>query len=178
MFRGFPLTALLLGQVQGGAQQFVRALAVSGHGLYHLATAQGGQFFAVDVLAAVADLVHHVQAQHQGHAEFHDLHGEVEVALKRVGVHHVDDPPGAAPPPGSCGRPVPPGCRRSGSKCRAGSTSSMVSSPALMMPTFFSTVTSGPVGHMLPRTGQGVEHGRFAAVGIACDSEGVFAHDA
>ena len=39
----------------------------------------------------VAHLVHHVQCQHHGHIELHELHGEIQVALDVGGIDDVDD---------------------------------------------------------------------------------------
>ena len=36
-------------------------------------------------------LVHHVEGQHHRNAEFHELHGQVEVALYIRGIHDIDD---------------------------------------------------------------------------------------
>ena len=40
-------------------------------------------------------LVHHVEGEHHGDAELHELHGEVHVALDIGGIHDVDDAVGA-----------------------------------------------------------------------------------
>ena len=44
-----------------------------------------------DAAAIVAHFVHHVECQNHGFPQFHELHGEVEVALDVVGINDVDD---------------------------------------------------------------------------------------
>ena len=44
-----------------------------------------------DAASVVAYLIHHVERQYHRCSKFHELHGEVEVALDVVGIHDVDD---------------------------------------------------------------------------------------
>ncbi len=45
----------------------------------------------IDGAAVAPDLIHHIEGQHHRDIEFHELHGEVEVALYIAGIHDVDD---------------------------------------------------------------------------------------
>ena len=82
---------LILCHMKGMVYQLIHALILGGgngndrdaqHGL-HLVDAHRA--------AVAAHLVHHVQRQHHGGVQLHELHGQVEVALDVGGIHDVDD---------------------------------------------------------------------------------------
>ena len=82
---------LIFGNVDGMIHQLLDALVLrrgNGHhrhlqDLFHLIDA--------DVSAVSLHLIHHIQSQHHGDVQFHQLHGEVQVPLQVGGVHDVDD---------------------------------------------------------------------------------------
>ena len=86
-----PGALLILCHMDGVIYQLVHALVFGGgdgddrdaqHGL-HLVDAHRA--------AVAAHLVHHVQCQHHGDIQLHQLHSQVEVALDVGGIHDVDD---------------------------------------------------------------------------------------
>ena len=77
--------------VQGVVHQFVDAF-VFRRGKGHHGDAQLClQLVHADGAAVGLHLVHHVERQHHGDAQFHDLHGQVQVALDVRAVDDVDD---------------------------------------------------------------------------------------
>ena len=82
---------LILCHMDGVVYQLVHALVLGG-GDGDDRDAQHG-FHLVDAhrAAVAAHFVHHVQRQHHGDIQLHQLHGQVEVALDVGGVHDVDD---------------------------------------------------------------------------------------
>ena len=86
-----PGALLILCHMDGVVYQLVHALVLGGrdgddrdaqHRL-HLVDAHRA--------AVAAHFVHHVQRQHHGDIQLHQLHGQVEVALDVGGIHDVDD---------------------------------------------------------------------------------------
>ena len=86
-----PGALLILCHMDGVVYQLVHALVLGGgdgddrdaqHRL-HLVDAHRA--------AVAAHFVHHVQRQHHGDIQFHQLHGQVKVALDVGGIHDVDD---------------------------------------------------------------------------------------
>ena len=82
---------LVLGHVQGVIDELVDALVFhcrDGHHRQAQLSLHGVDAYRAPV---VAHLVHHVQCQHHGHVELHELHGEIQVALDVGGIDDVDD---------------------------------------------------------------------------------------
>ena len=82
---------LILCHMDSVVHQLIHALILGG-GDGNDRDAQHG-FHLVDThcAAVAAHLVHHVQRQHHGSVQLHQLHGQVEIALDVGGVHDVDD---------------------------------------------------------------------------------------
>ena len=72
----------------GGLGGFLDAVALQRGDLHDRAAELTGQLRNVDLVAILADDVHHVHRQHHGDAELGELRGEVKVTLK---VRAVDD---------------------------------------------------------------------------------------
>ncbi len=72
----------------GGLGSFLDAVALQRGDLHDRAAELTGQLLGVDLVAVLADDVHHVHRQHHGDAELGELSGEVKVALE---VRAVDD---------------------------------------------------------------------------------------
>ena len=82
---------LILCHMKGVVYQLIHALILGG-GNGNDRNAQHGLHLVDAHRAAVAaHLVHHVQRQHHGDVQLHELHGQVEVALDVGGIHDVDD---------------------------------------------------------------------------------------
>ena len=82
---------LILCHMKGMVYQLIHALILGG-GNGNDRNAQHGLHLVDAHRAAVAaHLVHHVQRQHHGGVQLHELHGQVEVALDVGSIHDVDD---------------------------------------------------------------------------------------
>ncbi len=85
--RGFLVFRNMYGMVDKLRNAFVLGCRDGHHGqaedLLHLVDE--------DAAPVVAYFIHHVECQYHRYAQFHELHGEVEVALDVVGIHNVDD---------------------------------------------------------------------------------------
>ena len=79
------------GHMQRMVDQFADALVFGRRDGHHRDAQQLLQLVHHDGAAVGAHLVHHVQRQHHGNLQFHQLHGQVEVALDVGGIHNVDD---------------------------------------------------------------------------------------
>ena len=71
--------------------QLAEALAGGRDDRYHRAAEFLRQFFVIDLHAALARHVHHVECEHQRHTHFEQLHGEIEIALQVAGIDHIHD---------------------------------------------------------------------------------------
>ena len=82
---------LILGHMDGVLHQLFNALVLEGGNgddrnaqhLLHLVDTDGTAVFP--------HLIHHIERQHHGDAQLHELHGEVEIAFDVGGVHNIDD---------------------------------------------------------------------------------------
>ncbi len=72
-------------------QQFGEALPGPGHGREHGQAQPLGKAVQIDGHPLPRGLVHHVQGQYHRNAQLKELNGQVEVALQRARVEHVDD---------------------------------------------------------------------------------------
>ena len=82
---------LVFRDVDGMVDQLVDTLVFRGGNGHHGQTEDLLHLVHQNAAAVVAHLVHHVECQNHRRAQFHELHGEVEVALNVVGIHNVDD---------------------------------------------------------------------------------------
>ena len=119
--------------------------------------------------AVGAHLVHHVEGEHHGDAELHELHGEVHVALDVGGIHDVDDAVGTRVEQEVARDDFLAGIRRQGVHARQVGHRGvgMVADGAV----FAVDRDAGEVAHMLVGTGKLVEEGRLAAVLVAYEGK-------
>ncbi len=149
--------------------RFVRAGALERRGFNHVAPQGCREFLDVDFVAALFDDVHHVQRNHHGGVHLEHLRGQVKVALQVGAVHQVNHGVRLLV------HDVVPGndfFQRIG---RKGINPRQVGDDHVAVPFkpafFFLDRDARPVAHVLGRTGQVVEHGRFAAVRIPCQRD-------
>ena len=112
--------------------------------------------------AVGAYLVHHVEGEHHGDSELHELHGEIHVALDVGGIHDVDDTVGARVKQEIARDDLLAGIGRQRVHARKVGHRGvgMVADGAI----FAVDRDAGEIAHMLVGTGELVEEGRLAAV--------------
>lgn len=124
----------------------------------------------VDGAAVALHLVHHVEGQHHGHAQLHELHRQVQVALDVRGVHDVDDAARALVQQETARDHLLARVRRHGVDAR------QVGDERLGMALDAAVLAihrhAGKVAHVLVRAGQLVEQRGLAAVLVAHEREG------
>ena len=79
------------GHMNRMAHQLLHSLVLGGGNGNHRNLQDFFHFINEDGAAVLLHLVHHVQRQHHGHIQFHELHGEIQVPFQIRGVHNVDN---------------------------------------------------------------------------------------
>ena len=82
---------LILCDMDGMFHQLGDTLVFGGRDRHHRQTQDLFHFVHQNGTAIVAHLIHHIEGQHHGNTQFHQLHGQIEVTLDIVGIHNVDD---------------------------------------------------------------------------------------
>ncbi len=124
----------------------------------------------LDGAAVAPDFVHHVQGQHHGHVQLHQLHGQVEVPLYIGGVHDVDDALGMFPQNELPGDDFLAGIGGHGIDAReVGDQGIAVPSDDAVLPVHGD---AGEIAHMLVGARELVEEGSLAAVLVPGQGEG------
>ena len=125
----------------------------------------------IDVDAAVLRVIHHVQDEGHGLAQFQQLGAEVEVAFQVRCVEHVQDQVHLGRGQELHGHPFV--LAAGGERIRARQVHHLHrGAPVLEGPTAAFHGDARPVAHMVPRPGQGVEQRGLPTVGIARESDG------
>ena len=124
----------------------------------------------VDGPAVRGDLVHHVQRQHHGPVELHELHREIEVALDIRGVDDVDDRIGASREDEVAAHHLL--ARVGRQRVDAGKVGDGRLGMAADHAVLAVHRDAGKVAHMLVRARELVEQGGLAAVLVAGEREG------
>ncbi len=143
----------------------VHAAALKGGGFHHRAAQMARELGHVDGVAVLLHEIHHVQSQNHRNAQVDDLGGEIQVTFQIGGVHQVDDHVGLAAHEVVAGDDLLGGVGRQ--RVYAGQVGDNHLFVAAVLALFLLNGNAGPVSHVLVGTGQIVEHGRLAAVGIA-----------
>ena len=165
-----PGALLILCHMDGVVYQLVHALVLGG-GDGDDRDAQHG-FHLVDAhrAAVAAHLVHHVQRQHHGDVQLHQLHRQVKVALDVGGVHDIDDAGGLFADDELSGNDLLAGIRRHGVDARqVGDFGLRVSLDGAALAVHRHT---RKVAHVLVGAGELVEQGGLAAVLVARQRKG------
>ncbi len=71
--------------------QFFHALALASDNRDHRDAHQLAELLAVDMLPLLFDIIHHIDSNHHRPPQFHQLNGEIEVALDVGAVDDIDD---------------------------------------------------------------------------------------
>ena len=82
---------LVFRRLHSPAHQFVDALALPGADSHHRHAQSLFQPGQINGISACAQRVHHVQRQHDRHAQLQQLQRQVQIAFQIGGVHNVDD---------------------------------------------------------------------------------------
>jgi len=160
---------LLLGMLEGDPQKLFLALAAFGHRWDDRHLQAPGEFLGIDLDAPPGRCIDHVERQYQRNAQFEELDSQVEVPFQIGGIHNVDD---------DCGPVIDekiPSYQFFQRVSRQGVGAGQVHHPNLMAiqvaePFLLFHRDAGIVPHMLAGTGDFVEEGGLAAVGIAGQS--------
>ena len=130
----------------------------------------GFQLVDADGAAVLADLVHHVEREHHGHIQLHELHGQVEVALDVGRIHDVDDALGLVAQQELAGDQLLARVRGHGVDARqVGDQRVRVAPDDAVLAV---DGHAGEVAHMLAGAGELVEERGLAAVLVAGEREG------
>ena len=88
---GTTWSLLVACHMNGVIHQFLHTFVFGCRNRHNWYSEAGFKLIDVDSAAIVAHLVHHIQSKHHRYAQFHQLHGQIQVALNVGGVHNVDD---------------------------------------------------------------------------------------
>ena len=156
---------LIFCHMHGMVHQLVHALILGSRNGDDRDAQHGFHLVDAHRAAVAAHLVHHVQGQHHGGVQLHELHGQVEVALDVGGIHDVDDTGGLFADDELPGDDLLAGVGRHGVDARQiGDLRFRVALDGTALAVHRHT---GEVAHMLVGAGKLVEQGGLAAVLIA-----------
>ncbi len=142
------------------------AFPLDRRGLDHLAAQHLRELLGVDPVAVFAHNIHHVQRDHHRNPHFGELGGQVKVALNVRSIHQIQDHIRLFLDKIVPGHNLLQGIGRERVDARQVGDDHI---PVPFEPPFlFFDGDSRPVSHKLAGACQIVEHGCFAAVGIAC----------
>ena len=161
---------LILCHMKCVVYQLIHALILGGRDGNDRDAKHGFHLVDAHRAAVAAHLVHHVQCQHHGDVQLHELHGQVEVALDVGGIHDVDDAGGLFADDELAGDDLLAGIRGHGVDARqVGDLSLRVAldSTALAVHRH-----AWEIAHMLVGTGELVEQGGLTAVLVASQRKG------
>ena len=151
-----------LGLALGGLHH---AVALQSGDLHDLAAQLAGQLLDVDLVAVLADHVHHVHGDDHGNAQLRQLGGQVQVALQVGAVDDVQDGVGALADQVIPGHHLLQGVGGQGVDARQVHDDHVI--VLLQLALLLLHGDAGPVAHELVGAGEGVEQGGFAAVRVA-----------
>ena len=156
---------LALGGLHGGLGGVHHAVALQSGDLHDLAAQLAGQLLDVDLVAVLADHVHHVHGDDHGNAQLRQLGGQIQVALQVGAVDDVQDGVGAFADQVIPGHHLLQGV--GGQGVDAGQVHDDHVIVLLQLALLLLHGDAGPVAHELVGAGEGVEQGGFAAVRVA-----------
>jgi len=154
------------GQVANRVHQLMDAGILTGRDRKHFETQERFQPLKVDPVAALRDLIHHVQGDDHGAIELFQLKGQKQVALKVCRVDDIDDDVRTILQDIVARDDFLDGVRGEGINAGQIDHREEVRSAADHTDLFLDR-DAWPVAGRLPCAGQPVEQGGFAAVGIA-----------
>ena len=163
-------TLLVLGHMDRMVHQFVHALVLGRRDGHHRDAQHGFHLVDADGAAVAAHLVHHVQGQHHGGIQLHELHRQVQVALDVGRVHDVDDAGRLFADDELAGDDLLAGIGRH--RIDAGQVGDFRFRVLLDGTALPVHRDAGEVAHMLVGAGELVEQGRLAAVLVARQRKG------
>ena len=156
---------LALGGLHGGLGGVHHAVALQSGDLHDLAAQLAGQLLDVDLVAVLANHVHHVHGDDHGDAQLRQLGGQIQVALQVGAVDDVQDGVGALADQVIPGYHLLQGV--GGQGVDAGQVHDDHVIVLLQLALLLLHGDAGPVAHELVGAGEGVEQGGFAAVRVA-----------
>ena len=161
---------LIFCYMDGMIHQLIDALIFGGGNGNHRDAQHGFHLVDADGAAVAAHLIHHVQSQHHGGLQFHQLHGQVQVALDVGGVHDIDDASRLFPDDELAGHDLLIGVRGHGVNAgQIGDFGLRVLLDGAALPVHRH---AGEIAHMLIGAGELVEQGGLAAVLVARQCKG------
>ena len=155
--------------LDGGLGGLHDAVTLQGGDLHDLAAQLTAQLRHVDLVAVLADHVHHVDGDDHGNAQLGELGGQVQVALQVRAIDDVQDGIGALLDQVVTGHHLLQ--RVGGQGVDAGQVHDGHIIMLLQLALFLLHGNAGPVAHELVRAGQRVEQGGLAGVGVACQRD-------
>ena len=165
-----------LGGLHGGLGGLHDALALQGGDLHDLAAQLAAQLVHVDLVAVLADHVHHVDGDDHRDAQLGQLGGQVQVTLQVGAVDDIQDGVGALVDQVITGHHLLQ--RVGGQRIDARQVHNGHVLMLLQLALFLLHRYAGPVAHELIGAGQRVEQGGLAGVGVARQRDlDLFFHD-
>ena len=158
-----------LGGLHSGLGGLHNALALQGGDLHDLAAQLTAQLLHVDLVAVLADHVHHVDGDNHGDAQLGQLGGQVQVTLQVRTVDDVQDGVGALGDQVVTGDHFLQGV--GGQGVDTGQVHDGHVIVLLQLALFLLHRNAGPVAHELVGAGQRVEQGGLARVGVTCQRD-------
>ncbi len=155
----------VLGGIDGSLGSGHDTVALQGGNLNDLAAQSLGQRINVNLVAVLADNVHHVDGDDHGNAQLGQLGGQVQVPLQVGAVDDVQDGVGPLINQVIPGDHFLHGVRRQG--INAGQVGDGNVGMLLQLAFLLLHRNAGPVAHELVGTGEGIEQCGFAAVRVA-----------
>ena len=165
-----PGALLILCHMDGVVHQLVHALVLGSRDGNDRDAQQRLHLVDAHRAAVAPDLVHHVQRQHHGGVQLHQLHGQIQVALNVGGVHDVDDAGGLFADDELPGDDLLAGIRRHG--VDAGQIGDFGLRVALDGTALAVHRHARKIAHMLVGAGELIEQGGLAAVLVAGQRKG------
>ena len=158
-----------LGGLHSGLGGLHNALALQGGDLHDPAAQLAAQLVHVDLVAVLADHVHHVDGDDNGDAQLGQLGGQVQVTLQVRTVDDVQDGVGALGDEVITGDHFLQGV--GGQGVDTGQVHDGHVIVLLQLALFLLHRNAGPVAHELVGAGQRVEQGGLARVGVTCQRD-------
>ena len=153
------------GSLHSGLRRLHHTVALQGGDLHHLAAQLAAQLLHVDLVAVLANHVHHVDGDHNGDAQLRQLGGQIEIALQIGAVDDVQNGVGALADQVVAGHHLLQ--RVGGQGVDAGQVHDDHVLVLFQASLLLLHRDAGPVAHKLVGAGQGVEQRCLTAVGVA-----------
>ena len=161
---------LIFGHMHRMVDQFFDAFILRRGNRHHRNAQQFLHGIDVNTAAVAAHLIHHIEYQHHGHIQLHQLHGQIQISFNIRGIHDVDNALWLFVDDKLPGNNFLTGIGRQGINARQVGNQRIRS--AANRAAFSVHRHTGKIAHMLVGACQLIEQGGLAAVLVAGKSKG------